>query len=307
VCRAIRADAASEGGALGVDGKPFKAACDACAVDLGGGGFRCGRCGFAAYCCAPCKSAHWDREHGKVCELVREAKDARKAKAEADAAAAAVAEAERLRKHALRRAHVSLDVGRLGAVETVGALRVFPEDVELAVKALDAFGERINTQAAVDAGAVAAIVATMRAHADDSDVAYRGCLALRNIAMLPAGGQVAIDAGAPATIVAVMRAHASVAGIASYGCSALGVIAVYPAGHQAVVDAGAIEIVIASLHAHVDVTYVALYGCGTLGCFARLPAGKAAIIAAGGRAAITAAKRHVSVVRFADEALAMLE
>jgi hypothetical protein len=50
-------------------------------------------------------------------------------------------------------------VGRFTAVETVGALRDFPEGSELAVKALKAFAGRIDKKEAVDAGAAAAITA----------------------------------------------------------------------------------------------------------------------------------------------------
>ena len=53
---------------------------------------------------------------------------------------------------------------------------------ELAVKALKAFAERIDGQAAVDAGAAAAIVAAIRAHAAVSDIAHFGCWALASIA-----------------------------------------------------------------------------------------------------------------------------
>jgi hypothetical protein len=278
VCAAIRRDAATPLEPHGPDFYPNPPTCHGCGAALSDRVALCTGCEFAGYCSEPCQLAHWDREHAEVCALVREAKDARKAKAEADADAAAAASlaksARAARKHALRRAHVSLDVGRFTAVETVAALHDFPEDAELAVKALRAFAERIDNQAAVDAGAAPAIVATIRAHAAVTDIARFGCWALASITVLPAGEQALIDAGAAATIITVIRAHESVVDVARHGCRTLAIIAQTPAGQQAVIDAGAAATIVAAIRAHGSDANVTRNGCRALANIASFPAGK---------------------------------
>ena len=312
VCDAIRLDTATVLEPHGPDFYPNPPNCHACGVALNNRVSLCSGCEFAGYCSEVCQQEHWEREHSDVCAFVREAKDARRARderlrASAAAAAAEAAEAERTRKHALRRAHVSLDVGRFSVIETVGALRDFPEDAGLAVKALTAFENRFDEQAAVDAGAVAAVIAAMRAHAGVSGVAHRGCRALLNIASIPAGALAAIDAGAPTAVVAAMRAHAGVSGVAQYGCWALLNIAFLPAGQQAAIDAGAPAAIVASMRVQVNVSEVAMFGCEALHCISFSPAGKAAVVAAGGREAITAAGvQFASAKNISERALSRL-
>jgi hypothetical protein len=274
----------------------------------------CGPCRFAYYCGAPCQKQGWSA-HRPVCaslkaelaarvesvgllraleedlertrgraELLSTALGAERAGVEREKAVAA-------RRHALRRAHVSLDVGRFTAAETVGALRDFPEDAGLAVKALKAFSGRNDMQAAIDAGTVAAVVAAVRTHAGVADVAGCGCWALWKIADLPAGQQATIDEGAPAIIVAAMRVHESIAYVEHFGCRGLANIAVLPAGKQAAVDAGAPATIVAAMRAHIRVANVARQGCMALGSIANLPAGQLAVFDAGAVNSIIAALR----------------
>jgi hypothetical protein len=294
-CVAIQRDAATPLEPHGADFYPNPPNCHGCGVPLNDRVALCTGCEFAGYCSEPCQLAHWDREHGDVCALVREAKDARRARAAADAAA----EAARVRAHALRRAHVSLDVGMLGAVETVGALRDFPEDAALAVKALTALRVRIDKQMAINAGSAAVIVAAMSAHAIDSTVAYHGCWALTHTAEDPTGIEAAIDAGATVTIVAAMRAHANVRNVAFYGCSALLNISTF-FERQAVINAGAPVIIVAAMRAHVSDSGVAQYGCRAFVNIACEPAGQLAAFNANAVATIVATMRaHKNVANVA--------
>jgi hypothetical protein len=255
----------------------------------------CAVCRFAFYCGARCQTEHHhaheplcaaiaaecaarEEAKGRVGALEEDLDKAENRVAEIEVWIAALrvtaaedvaeeaerrAEAERgeavaARKHALRRAHVSLDVGRYTAVETVGALRDFPEDAGLAVKALKAFAERISKQEAVDAGAAAAVVAAICAHAAVSDIAHFGFWALGKFASSgPVGRQAAIDAGAAAAIVNAMRAHVSVADVTHFGCWALADMAALPAGQQAAIDAGATATIVAAMRAHKSVSEVA--------------------------------------------------
>ena len=63
-------------------------------------------------------------------------------------------------------------------------------------------------QAAVDAGAPAAIVAAITAHKRDADVAHFGCWTLSRIALLPAGKSAVISAGGRAAVEAAVASHA---------------------------------------------------------------------------------------------------
>ncbi len=121
VCRAIKADIASESGPLGVDGKP-KEACDACSADLVGGGSRCGTLFFAAYCSAPCQSAH-SAKHKLVCASVRGARIVRlKKKAE---------DVDKARKLEVHRAHALFERRLLCVEDFESVLRDFPGDLGL--------------------------------------------------------------------------------------------------------------------------------------------------------------------------------
>jgi hypothetical protein len=248
----------------------------------------CGPCRFAYYCGAPCQKQDW-RAHKPVCAALKAElaarvesvgllraleEDLERTRGRAAELSTALAaeragverekEAAAARKHALRRAHVSLDVGRFTAVETVAALRNFPEDAALAVKAFKAFRGRIDRQEAIDAGAAAVIVAAMRTHTDVSDVAKHGCAALRFIALLPAGQQAAVAADATATIIAAMRAHESTSDVASYGCCALTNIANFSTGRQAAIDAGAHVTIASAIRANINNSDVASVGCEAL-------------------------------------------
>jgi hypothetical protein len=105
----------------------------------------------------------------------------------------------------------------------------------LAVKVLSAFARRIELEAAIDAGAPAAIAATTSRHTDVADVAHYGCGALITTAAIPTGKEAAVDAGAPAAIVAAMTKHTDVADVVRRGCGALITIAAIPAGQEAAV------------------------------------------------------------------------
>jgi len=89
--------------------------------------------------------------------------------------------------------------------------------------------------AALNAGALAAIVAVMQAHVGVAAVSETGCRALGNIACeFAAGQQNAVDAGALAAIVAAMQAHVHDTGVCELGCLALGniVLVFSSAGRQ---------------------------------------------------------------------------
>jgi hypothetical protein len=274
----IAADIAAESGPKTWNGYTMQEKCYACKVALVDGSKLCKGCLFVAYCSEKCAREKWP-EHSDDCEFVRSAKHER--------------------VHAMA---AGQKAGR--AVEFVWARRDFPADEALAVKVLTAFAVRIEAQAAIDAGAPAAIVAAMTKHKDVADVAHYGCWALLNIAGIPAGQESAVIAGAPAAIVAAMTKHKNVADVAHDGIYALRNIACIPAGREAVVHAGAPRAIIAALHTHADRADVAQQGCGALWNIAILPSGIAAIIAAGGRAAIDSAVAcHASAKEFGTGAL----
>jgi hypothetical protein len=75
-CVAIRRDASTPLEPHGADFYPNPPNCHGCGVALNNRVALCTGCEFAGYCDEPCQLAHWDREHGDVCGLVREAKDA---------------------------------------------------------------------------------------------------------------------------------------------------------------------------------------------------------------------------------------
>ncbi len=95
-------------------------------------------------------------------------------------------------------------------------------------------------QAAEACGGVRAIVAALRAHAKDAEVAEAGCAALCSIASGPdALVQAIVDAGGVPAIIAALHAHSGVAAVAEAGCAALRNIAGgSEARKQAIVDAG---------------------------------------------------------------------
>jgi len=141
-------------------------------------------------------------------------------------------------------------------------------------------------QAAVACGGVRAIVAALRAHAKDAEVAEAGCAALCSIASGPdALKQAVVDAGGVPAIIAALHAHSGVAAVAEQNCAALRNIARGPAAlKQAIVDARGVPVIIAALHAHSGVAAVAETGCGALRSIASGPdALKQAIVDSGGQ------------------------
>ena len=169
VCVAIAADAALMEFAVAPNFHPRPLKCHACSVPFTTGCSMCEICFYGAYCTDTCQVAHWPT-HQLVCSSVKAAKEIRqRAKAEEAEQKNAREEAEAARKLALRRAHVSLDVGRSSAIEIVRALRDFPEDAGLAEKSLRAFVARNDVESAIDSGLLVAIVMAMRTHVGDVD------------------------------------------------------------------------------------------------------------------------------------------
>ena len=163
---------------------------------------------------------------------------------------------------AQRRLVAASGVDRAPARQLVEQLRRnsgLPIFVEEALKVLGKTQER---QAAADAGAVAAVVAALRAHAASAGVQQWGCRALGNVctgtdAAGVARKQAAADAGAVAAVVAALRAHAASAGVQEEWCYALanvcaGTDAAGLARRQAAADAGALDAVITARESSIE-------------------------------------------------------
>ncbi len=92
----------------------------------------------------------------------------------------------------------------------------------LGVMCCDEFDPAVNQDAAAGAGALAAIMAALRAHLGDADVLSRGCYALNALVTVNERNQRAAHAlAADAALVAAMRAHPTSHTLLQSACSAL--------------------------------------------------------------------------------------
>ena len=145
----------------------------------------------------------------------------------------------------------------------------------------------------VDAGAVSALVAALKAHPSVAAVAEKACGALQRITAFPADREAAVSAGAVPAVVAALKAHPSVAAVAERACGALQritAITVIPACQEDAASAGAVPALVAALKAHPSVAAVAEQACGALwNLGSNSPNNKAAMVAAGAVPVLAAA------------------
>lgn len=132
--------------------------------------------------------------------------------------------------------------------------------------------------AAVAAGAPAATLSALRAHASDATLVEDCILLLAEMTQGPASQQLMAHLGAPAAIVAAIQAHSSNEGIARYGCMALYRMSLTVSGQQALIDAEAPAAVIAAMRRHAGDANVAEHGCRVLSQVALHLAGKKASV-----------------------------
>ena len=158
-------------------------------------------------------------------------------------------------------------------------------------------GELGNKETVVAAGAIAAIVAAMKAHKPSASLQERSCWALRNLALGDSKRQDAVlEAGGLVTAITAMRTHLDIAEVQAEGCALLGNLSSGAAGRDAFIGTllamGAATTAIAAMRAHPNSLAVLAQGIGTLG---NLAAGdvssQKAVASAGGAEAIIAAMR----------------
>lgn len=148
-------------------------------------------------------------------------------------------------------------------------------------------------QAAVNAGAPAAILTAIRDHPSVADVALEGCRCLSTVIDEHCRGQqAACDSHAAATMVAVLDHHDD-ANIAVWCCHILGIIAsLLDVGKHAAVSAEAPHAVVRAMLKHTGNAHVAHWGCFALNNISTdHPVGQKAAVDAEGPAAIVEAMR----------------
>ena len=139
-------------------------------------------------------------------------------------------------------------------------------------------------QSAAEAGALEAIVRTMKFHASSAELQQIGCLAIGNIvAGIDEEGiarkQRAANCSALEAIVSAMQTHVEAASVLEFGCFAVGNIcyaadAAGLARKQRAADACAVSAVIRALRTHADHAAIAEYGSFALGNICRAVGGK---------------------------------
>ena len=158
-------------------------------------------------------------------------------------------------------------------------------------------GELGNKSTVVSAGAIAAIVASMKGHRSSASLQERGCWALRNLALGDSTRQDAVlDAGGLVATITAMRSHLDVAEVQAEGCALLGNLSSGATGREAFIGKllamGAATTAVAAMRAHPSAVAVLAQGIGTLG---NLAAGEVssqrAVADAGGAEAIVEAMR----------------
>ena len=135
--------------------------------------------------------------------------------------------------------------------------------------------DNARRQAAVNAGALPAIVSVMRIHATaDADVQTFGGMALGSICfgtgeMVSARQRAAVEAGALPVILDAMKVHASVADVQGSGCRALAILCCGTdaddfARKVAAADAGALSLIVTAMKMHAELPLVQLYASEAL-------------------------------------------
>jgi hypothetical protein len=146
-----------------------------------------------------------------------------------------------------------------------------------------------DLQAAVNAGALPALVTVLRVYSRNADIAHVGLMALSNLSNVVAGGQAAIDAGAAAVIIGVMRAHPKNDCVAISGCRALYSIANLTNGEIETIGAGAPAAIVEAMLAHPREREVAEWGVVAFRNMFTFPLGIQAALDSGAPAVIVAA------------------
>jgi hypothetical protein len=149
--------------------------------------------------------------------------------------------------------------GSCGCIQAVvAAMRTHTGCTELqthACSALDVMTRVVagNVPIACTAGAVPALIGTMRSLLSDADVVSGACAALRNMAMQPCGKECVHHAGGFAAIAAVLRAHMQNATVLIAACHALAnSVHTHVAACQPAADAGCLVLLLAVLRKNSD-------------------------------------------------------
>eukprot|EP00964_Phaeocystis_antarctica_P026839 scaffold15104_cov59-Phaeocystis_antarctica.AAC.3 len=196
-------------------------------------------------------------------------------------------------------------IAEMGLADAVAVLRAHVAVARVAYEACLRFYEACwlagSGQAAVEAGALEAVVEAMRAHPGDESVQEQGCCTLAFICCGLGAAELAraAEAGAIEAVVAAMRAHPQV-DVQEQGCRALasmcgGFDEAGLARSQRAAEAGAIELVVDAMRAHPLVTDVQEAGCLALanacgsGASAAVSARRQRAAQAGGRVVVVAA------------------
>jgi hypothetical protein len=160
-------------------------------------------------------------------------------------------------------------------------------------------GELANKTTVVAAGAIAAVVAAMKAHRSSASVQERSCWALRNLALGDSKRQDAVlEAGGLVATIIAMRSHLDVAEVQAEGCALLGNVSSGAAGREAFIGTllamGAATTAVAAMRAHPSSVAVLAQGIGTLGNLAagEVSSQKAVADACGAEAIVTAMRAH---------------
>jgi hypothetical protein len=161
-----------------------------------------------------------------------------------------------------------------GLRAVVGAMLTFPAFVELQTGCCGALRIMFNAadalcDAAVDAGAVPALVAALRAHVQCEDVDVIAGALGRLILDRPTATAQAGAAGAVTATVALLRAHPASAAVQVAGCSVLGSLASDAESQKNALEGGATEVILLALRAHAADALVQTYGCRALEAIVR--------------------------------------
>ncbi len=103
---------------------------------------------------------------------------------------------------------------------------------------------------AAEVGAVQAVVAGMRAHAESGSVQRAGCAALWWLCRTPSVAATTAAADALDAVVCAMRVHATHARVNEAGCGALRNMAMVPRNAALAPAAGALDVVVSALRVH---------------------------------------------------------
>lgn len=122
-------------------------------------------------------------------------------------------------------------------------------------------------EAAVRAGAMAELVAGLKAHPRDPGLSFYAIRAIACLVTVDAGRAAAVAAGAAATVVAALRAHATDANVCLHAIAALGKVALCREGLAAGIAAGAVLQLMATMRRHVRFDGVFVNTCFALGAF----------------------------------------